>query len=121
MPGTLFVNGNGLGLLCCNFDGPCQFLAPSTQGAQTKLRLLRLALQRTLLLARLCQCALSLNDPVIQLGVALLGVGQLHVKFFKTPFSGDLALLQVLHLLIKLCHIGLNLLTARAGLLGQLA
>ena len=52
--------------------------------------------------------------------MALLAVGQLHVEFFKATFSGDFALFQVAQLRFNLAHVELNLLAARARLLGQL-
>ena len=99
---------------------PWQATGEHPQAALGELGLLRLALQRALLLTAFGQAALGLDHTVAQLGVALLAVGQLHVQFFKTRLRGDAALLQVAQLRLDLGQIGANLLAARPGLLGQL-
>ena len=57
-----------------------------------ELRLLRLALQCALLLARRGQRALGGDHRLVELGMALLGVGQLHVELFEARFAGGAAL-----------------------------
>ena len=41
------------------------------------------------------QLALGLDHALVQLGVTLLRVSQLHVQLFKAGFGGDAALLQL--------------------------
>ena len=81
---------------------------------------MRLALQRTQLLAGLGQLPLGGDHAVVQQGVALLAVGELHVEFFKAGLGGHAALLQVAQLRVHLGQVCGNLLTAGAGLLSQL-
>ena len=73
-----------------------------------------------MLLARSIELTLAFDHTVVELGMAFLAVGQLHVQLFKACFSGDAALLQLIEFHIDLAEVGLNLLTAGAGLFGQL-
>ena len=52
--------------------------------------------------------------------MALLAVGQLHVKLFKAALSSDFALFQVTQLRFNVAHVKVNLFAARTGLFGQL-
>ena len=115
----LFVSQCG-GLLGGGFDGARQLAPACLQTALRERGLLRLALQRALLLAAGGELALGFDHAVAQLGLALLAVGQLHVEFFKACLSGHAALLQVGQLRLHLGQVGVDLLAARAGLLGQL-
>ncbi len=64
--------------------------------------------------------AFGLDHRVVELGVALLAVGQLHVQFLEARLGGHAALLQRLQLGIHLAQVGVDLLAARARLLGLL-
>ena len=55
---------------------------------------MRLAFQRALLLARLGELAFGLDHALVELRVALLRVGELHVQLFKARFGRHAALLQ---------------------------
>ena len=111
---------DGLGLLDRGGDGALQFASPRLQRALRKLRFLCLALKTALLLAAFGELAFGLDHPFIQLRMALLAVGQLHVQFLETAFGGDAALLQCFELRVDLRQVAFDLLTARTGLLGQL-
>ena len=99
---------------------PLQFSAARLQAALRKRGLLRLALQAALLLAALVEAALGLHHALVQLCMALLRVGQLHVELFKARLGRHAALLQVGQLRFDLGQVGANLFAARAGLLHQL-
>ena len=73
-----------------------------------------------MLLPGFFQAALQLGGMVVQLRMALLAVGQLHVKLVKKRFGRDPALLQIAQLRGDLRHVGIDLPTAGAGLFGQL-
>ena len=106
--------------MCCSFDCAAQLGLAGIQTAQRESGFLRLALQAALLFAAFAQLALGVDHAFIELGVALLRVGQLHVQLFKAGFRRDTALLQVTQLGIDLGHVAGNLLRPRTGLFSEL-
>ena len=90
------------------------------QAALRELGFLRPALQAALLFAAFGQLALGLDHALVQLGVALLGVGQLHVQLFKAGFCGDAALLQLIEQSLDFGQVVVDLLAAGTGLRHQL-
>ena len=60
---------------------------------------------------------LYIDHALIQLGMALLAVGQLHVQRFKLALGRHTALLQFFELRVYLGQIGFDLRTAGPGLL----
>ena len=104
--------------MCRCFYSALKFGLTCLQTALGERGFLRLALQAALLLARLGQAALGVDDLFVQLCVAFLAVGQLHVEFFEAGFGIDATLLQIVELGIDLGQVAAELLAARAGLLG---
>ena len=84
------------------------------------MRFLQLPLKCALLLASFVLFALCLDYTVVKLGVALLAVSQLHIELFKPALGHGFAFFQVAQLRFNVNYVDLNLLGARAGLLGQL-
>ena len=80
-----------------------------------------LAFQLALLCTAVGQSALCRKHPVLQLGVVLLGICQLHVQRLELPFGDDTALLQLVQLVVNLGHLSTNLGAAATGLVGQLS
>ena len=118
--GALSLGTDRLSLLACGFNRPGQLGAPGVQAAQRKRGFLGLALQAALLLTAFIELAFGVHHPLIELGVALLGVGELHVELFKARFQRHPALLEFIQLLIHLGQVAGNLGAAHTGLLGQL-
>ena len=81
---------------------------------------MRRALQTALLFARFIQPTLGGDDMLVQLRMALLRIGQLHIQLFKAAFSGDAALLQIFQLCVDFSQISADLITAGLRLLRNL-
>ena len=101
-------------------DGAVELCTAGVQAALRELGFLGAALQTALLFAAFGQFPLSLNHPLIQLGVALLSVGQLHVQLFKAGLRRDAALLQLVQQGLDFGQIVADLCTARLRLRHQL-
>ena len=113
--------GLGGGLLLRGLNGALQLGPPCAQLPGLKLRLLRPALQCPALLAGLGQRALGGDHGFVQLGMALLRGGQLHVQLVKPRFADGTPLVQALKLAIGLGQLGIELAAARLAGLGLLA
>ena len=117
---ALLFQSDGLGLLGCRVEHALEFGLARRQAALPELGFLRLTLQAALLLTRVVQTALGGDHGLVELGMALLAVGQLHVELFKARLGGDATFLQVGQLRIHLTQIAAELFAAGAGLLDQL-
>ena len=93
--GALHFGVNAGHLLLRGPNGALQFRAAGVQAALGELSFLRPTLQAALLFAAFGQLAFGLDHAFVQLGVALLRVGQLHVQLFKAGFGRHTALLQL--------------------------
>ena len=118
--GALLFRADGLGLLRCSFDSAPKFCQAGPKAFMRVSGFLRLALQAALLFTAFGDLALTFDHTFVQLGMALLAVGQLHVQLFKTCFGGDATLLQVVQLPHHFAQVGVDLLAAGTGLFGEL-
>ena len=107
-------------LLCCSFNSTAEFSATRVQAALGKGGLLCPPLQAALLLTAFSEPALSHQHPLIELGVALLGVRQLHVELIEAGFGRNPTLLQFVERGVHLSPVRGDLRTAGARLVGQL-
>ena len=120
VPGALLLQRDAGGLLLGGFDRARQLCLSRRQAALRVAGFLRLPLQLALLLAAPGQTALGGDHALVELGVALLLVGQLHVEFFEPRLGRDPAFLQSLQQGLDFRQVCGDLLATVAGLLGQL-
>ena len=107
-------------MLLGGLHGARQFGQTRLHAALRKLRLLRLALQRAVLVTPLGELALGVQHLVIQGGVGLLGLAQLFVQGFKAAVGLAAPGSQRVQLDAHFAQIGVELGGAAAGLFGQL-
>jgi len=84
------------------FDAALQFVAPRRQRARLEVRLLGLAFQRALLLARIGQHTLGGDHRIVEFGVALLRVRQFDVEFLEARLAAAAAFFQRFELGVEL-------------------
>ena len=118
--GALLLGLQGLQLLGGGAQGALQLGGAGLYAALGKRGLLRGAFQAALLLAAGRQLALAFDHFFVELGMALLGVGQLHVQLLETAFGRHAAFLQVFQQGVNLFQIGTDLVAAGAHLLSLL-
>ena len=99
-----------LGVHACSLFGGAfnrahQLGVARLQAAKGKAGFLGLALQRALLLTRVGQGALRLNDLLFELRVALLLLGQFQVERFKLSLGGEAALIELVDLALNFEHL----------------